>query len=1574
MRKLKHIILPLTATLSVSAFLVAPSAVRPPDEDLPQTDPTEDERSDFSRSVQDYKNTAIADIFSWNYYQDYALNDMKGNDFIVYAKDWENKKKQFLDQFTKEFEKIKTKTINKTITYNDVNNYLTFKKQQSLEGWFDWRSLFRTYPITGKYPEVKNFGSSKTSTLTGFDLNKILPASMFKNPPIPILIHSINTDHSNTNTYYSKIYYTQITAINTYLTSSSGGFWSQQNFELKESVLSPQELNDKIKTVSKNILDPVSWNQYVNSKSNFLHSNSTNITEFRNKLSNLEIYINNKIQNFRQNVGSNNVKPLNVKISPYIDLNKIKIKIDFVNAITGDYFANYRENISIDFQPQVIAESTASVKDRLSLQPGSVPKILLGIDNTYDPVKDIPATITDEKTLEKLKKLPGIYQGKFLYHSPIKIKFYTTNKENEILVVDGKKIDVLDYEFTFELTEIQENLKKGISSSHNIQILEKDAKGDFKNLVYEMDIELQSLSTDFAVKYYAWDPEHVPWQKALISPYLLDSQGQPIFSKDSKGREQKIPNPIYNKDIDITTGITKELVWIKATDLPTNALINWFGNGSGLNGFLAEAYVVPKAINFLIKDEYTSSYIIDFSSIKHGYKPRTDTLNISDSYWKLLENLKHGQYTATEYLKKHLAWNPASGFNDFLLVLQDYFKQISTPQQVFEIVKNNDSSKLFALKHNNQITSQSMSLINDIINQIWNQTVLTQKYQITFLDNKLVLYQLKANETPKPLEYANDITAFSHPLKRSKIIPVNFNPNKVIPNIKTIKETDYYSVSGDWLIYVNKPKTPSAFKLVKIKPLPTNPNDFKYYKYTQLDDANKNVINFWSSSYGKALHNWLLVEYKTNEKDIKSLSYSQVANYWNLFLLNTAFNKKKVNFYLDINKLQTIFNKYPNTKQFINYIKQNWKTLSITKKVSNETLKYFDRLNISAVESGQTTTLKFKFIESVETGAEIFQKFITIQPEQFTLELPKNYVFLKFDKQKIITRMQELAITKWSSFREIFKKEWKTFLNINETRHSLPNALDYVELIKINSLYNVATKSNFIELEFKPIKNQQFITLIEPPKVIFNMAELGIINDKPDKLVIGASFDVKLLNYHAKTMSKNQFLTWFKTNWNSLIVKKSFDLNNTTYLFKDFFTINPKIYFDNYQFEWMLDISETTINVNDDYFKNLSIRHEPSNKISINFLGATTPFDPFIALTENWTLNLKGETSLATAKEIIIKKIQAIFLDNWPQHKIQYLKDYTIDFSQLENKSDNTGTLQTDFDIAIKISTIGNIIFTPNSTKYMNITNTIGEQAIAKITDLSKVVIDNIKINTLNIEQAVFQVITELNKQLISNNLIIKNIDFYNKIAKLTTNEINANKTQANLEIATFAETYLNLTKFNRNEFTIIPLNNMLKGKIKFIVINDAIKIFDLSNFEMKIILTDELIDKENTFPKLETYIKNQVLTELNQKSTFKFNENEFKIQPYLELLKSSSKTFYVEVLPNNTKKLINKGALKIINNISPEKLKYLIDNTQREKEKELKNKQQREITTWSIAIASVILLVSVSLIWWVRRRKNKIK
>ncbi|PWC09122.1 hypothetical protein DIE66_00590 [Mycoplasmopsis arginini] len=307
-------------------------------------------------------------------------------------------------------------------------------------------------------------------------------------------------------------------------------------------------------------------------------------------------YVEQNIE-YKDNVKSNidylneYISYLNTKAQTIIDENFLKISFKIVDAKNNRInlylnFPNERKyllasNIKINYK-QTSKYDLKKLPDKLIIKTG---KWVDFETNTTALVDDV--LVPDPKD-KKPKKLTGKewWGGRWIAHTPLSLSFTASLDETEVLLINGKRIDVLDQTFETDLVDKRRTpndedtqLNYGISSDEDIEHNEENShkKNEYKieiikyktpgNLEIEFRytkvIVIDSRSSASNFKWYAWDPANNPNQQILIEPYLKDEKGNNVVDKNGA----YVLNPKYDPAIDKQTGTKKQLVWFSFSDM-----------------------------------------------------------------------------------------------------------------------------------------------------------------------------------------------------------------------------------------------------------------------------------------------------------------------------------------------------------------------------------------------------------------------------------------------------------------------------------------------------------------------------------------------------------------------------------------------------------------------------------------------------------------------------------------------------------------------------------------------------------------------------------------------------------------------------------------------------------------------------------------------------------------------------------------------------------------------------------------------------------------------------------------------
>ncbi|WP_406617584.1 Mbov_0399 family ICE element protein [Mycoplasmopsis adleri] len=336
------------------------------------------------------------------------------------------------------------------------------------------------------------------------------------------------------------------------------------------------------------------------------------------------------------------------------------------------------------------------------------------------------------------------YGGKWLIHGPIDINYRSSKSENEIITVNGQKIDVLNLEFNKKLIDNRKNIKD--DSRIGLQEgLDKDkfnstnsvAKNEYVIEIkqfavgtnntgepikrYKVIYKIVEKPTNQIFKYYGWDPDKNPHQKELITKYILDSKGEIKNDKDGN----PIKNPKYNPLLDPTTGTKKQIIWINNSSLSKKIkeklsfVYPCLPNGNKIldYGIIAEASVLGMGA---LRNISIDKDIQQASGAKY-WKCKIGDFRINNDQTKTLEWTKENDIQLTEipltngtsefsYMSEEGLW----------IVFTDIDSSISNVQLVL-IDKNNKPENFFTDEIRHAKDNHGIELINKF-NKFWNST------------------------------------------------------------------------------------------------------------------------------------------------------------------------------------------------------------------------------------------------------------------------------------------------------------------------------------------------------------------------------------------------------------------------------------------------------------------------------------------------------------------------------------------------------------------------------------------------------------------------------------------------------------------------------------------------------------------------------------------------------------------------------------------------------------------------------------------------------------------------------------
>ncbi|MGC7165116.1 Mbov_0399 family ICE element protein, partial [Metamycoplasma hominis] len=237
--------------------------------------------------------------------------------------------------------------------------------------------------------------------------------------------------------------------------------------------------------------------------------------------------------------------------------------------------------------------------------------------------------LQEDKPIQ-LEPANGNYGGKWLVHTPLQVNFDTTLEENEVLFINGQKVDVLNRHFVYHLKDLRRSasdeekiaLEKNDSNKPQEELNDHNSRKKNEYIVeikkfqpgtnnsgepiatYKIKFVIVEQPINQSFKWFAWDPENNPKQKELITKELT-KDGRILVDKEGN----PLPNPKYDPTIDPKTGTKNQLIWIKNGTLAkeiTKNLKFWYPDIKMLNdfGIFAEGAVLGKgALRNLILDK-----------------------------------------------------------------------------------------------------------------------------------------------------------------------------------------------------------------------------------------------------------------------------------------------------------------------------------------------------------------------------------------------------------------------------------------------------------------------------------------------------------------------------------------------------------------------------------------------------------------------------------------------------------------------------------------------------------------------------------------------------------------------------------------------------------------------------------------------------------------------------------------------------------------------------------------------------------------------------------------------------------
>ena len=332
------------------------------------------------------------------------------------------------------------------------------------------------------------------------------------------------------------------------------------------------------------------------------------------------------------------------------------------------------------------------------------------------------------------------FMGKWKYHSNLRF-YFKPDDDNYVVEVNGKKVDVVNNVFEHTLIDNRQNPndneknadKEEDKDKPQSELNDKNShkKNEYKltikkyknintdstpELIYEYIAVVDNKTQGLDFKYYAWNPKKNFNQKQLISPNLLDEEGNEKL--DDKGNP--IPNPKYNPLIDKNTGTIKQLVWVDTSKFSTPDKL-WLSGKT--------AAEITKAINDKLAE------IENWKDQNKNYDNK-----INDLQQKLNDFINNRVKQKLENELKELETNLKKVKDELNALLHDFEFYYERSELEYEDAETYQHE--LQLELNNQIQSWKDDLSKSQKNlQDYNQNKITLEKDIEILKNQIHIIQ-----------------------------------------------------------------------------------------------------------------------------------------------------------------------------------------------------------------------------------------------------------------------------------------------------------------------------------------------------------------------------------------------------------------------------------------------------------------------------------------------------------------------------------------------------------------------------------------------------------------------------------------------------------------------------------------------------------------------------------------------------------------------------------------------------------------------------------------------------------------
>ncbi|VEU59605.1 Mbov_0399 family ICE element protein [Mesomycoplasma neurolyticum] len=683
-----------------------------------------------------------------------------------------------------------------------------------------------------------------------------------------------------------------------------------------------------------------------------------------------------------------NVKNSNDKKNSIVDF-----YLEFKNNLSQkkEYFT-LALNVKINFELTDKAKKL-SLKNRIIVKPSKY----LDLTNVYNGqlVDDKPKEIIKGHPSKNIDNVLVEYGGEWEYNSLATVMFNTQKQENEILFINGQKVDVLDRYFQYNLEDLRSDAKDDNTNSnqaknankYRVEVVQYDKKNiNAENIKpiqkYYIDIVINSVNPKLEAQWFAWDPDNNPKQKSIITEFLIDKSTND-FVRDNNG--EKIKNPDYDPLVDRKTGTKKQLVWVdfenQNNKLPndTRFLQDPLGIEKKLIpvsqykwGFIAEASLVGKGAKLTLEkadNQKTKRFKINSKNINE--------VELIDDNENDTDTLKEGNIIQLSQEEKN------------------YFSSSGIWLFSSRTEKGIDSYKIVAIGDNNPKNLFTEQFVNQKISSFWTSLPGIHLFNFLNIEKKMTKEQINTLIYENVINYWKEYVSFNY--QNNKALDTIFY---IKPLVK-IQELRNYAKSQTKNNFINNLKTLNKF--------------LADFQYKELVDSN------------------ITIDEKNNLK----------------FVFSIKDDTRSLNYQIDKSAKEIIISDL----KFKDEEKDYETKIAIHPIVDVEKIKLFAKNTTKA--NFLTSTLWYKWylnfdnsdklISNIEYNEETFEEHFNIIINYKLLEKYKNEYYLNKNVFKIYLTFDELKTLNDTNLNQNKTK------NINETNTSkLQDIFNDLKIDEIN--------------------------------------------------------------------------------------------------------------------------------------------------------------------------------------------------------------------------------------------------------------------------------------------------------------------------------------------------------------------------------------------------------------------------------------------------------------------------------------------------------------------------------------------